>query len=166
MRKYFKIIVALFFTAAIAKQANAQAGFKVPAYEKFKLSNGLTVYLMEQHEVPTINISAVLPAGAIYDQNKNGLAALTADALQYGTKSYTKAQIEEELDFLGASLNTFANKESAGLTAEFAAKDQNKVLGIVKEVLVDPVFNEEEFLKEKARTLQALSRAKESPRQV
>lgn len=166
MGKYFKLLIAVFFVAIINKQVQAQASFKVPVYEKFKLKNGLTIYLMEQHEVPTINVSVVLPAGAIYDQDKNGLAALTADALQYGTKSFTKSQIDEQLDFLGASLSTYASKESAGLAAQFAAKDQDKVLPIIKEVLIDPVFNEEEFKKEKARTLQALERAKESPRSV
>jgi len=45
---------------------NAQS-YKLPPYEKFKLKNGLTVYLMEQHEVPIISVSVILPAGAIYD---------------------------------------------------------------------------------------------------
>lgn len=166
MKKYIRVLMAVFFVAIISKQVQAQASFKVPVYEKFKLKNGLTIYLMEQHEVPIINVSAVLPAGAIYDQEKNGLSALTADALKYGTKSFTKSQIDEQLDFLGASISTYASKESAGLAAQFAAKDQDKVLPIIKEVLIDPVFNEEEFIKEKSRTLQALERAKESPRSV
>ncbi len=121
---------------------------------------------MEQHEVPTINVSAIIPAGAIYDGEKHGLASLTADGLQYGTKSYTRAKIDEELDFLGATVNTYASKESAGLSARFASKDQDKVLGIFKEILVDPVFNAEEFDKAKKRTLQGLEQAKESPRSV
>ncbi len=45
---------------------NAQS-YKLPPYQKFKLNNGLTVYLMEQHEVPIISVSVILPAGAIYD---------------------------------------------------------------------------------------------------
>ncbi len=45
----------------------AQTAFKVPPYTKFVLRNGLTVYLMERHNVPLISITAILPAGAIYD---------------------------------------------------------------------------------------------------
>ncbi len=75
-----------------------------PAYEKFKLKNGLTVYLMEQHEVPVINVSVILPAGAIYDGEKAGLASLTATALKHGTKNYTKEKLDEELDFNGQAL--------------------------------------------------------------
>lgn len=154
-------IIAVFALAS----AKAQS-YKLPAYEKFTLGNGLTVYLMEQHEVPIINVSAIMPAGAIYDKEKSGLASLTASGLQYGTKSYTKSEIEQQLDFIGASLNTYATKESAGLSAEFAAKDQAKVLPIIKEVLVDPVFNAEEFEKEKKRVLTSLEQSKESPRSV
>lgn len=160
------MMLAFLIMAASIQKSNAQAAFKVPAYEKIILKNGLVIYLMEQHEVPTISISAVIPAGAIYDGDKSGLASFTADGLQYGTKSYTKAQIEEQLDFLGASLNTYASKESAGLSAKFAKVDQDKVLPIIKEVLLSPSFNEEEFEKEKVRGLQQLERAKESPRNV
>ncbi len=167
MKKILSIcLLAIAIIATSIIKTNAQGVFTVPAYEKFTLKNGLTIFLMEQHEVPTISVSAVMQAGAIYDGEKNGLASLTADGLQFGTKSYTKAQIEEQLDFLGASLNTYASKESAGLSAKFAKVDQDKVLPILKEVLLSPSFNEEEFEKEKARGLQQLERAKESPRNV
>ena len=163
------ILVAAVCAIAVNVPAEAQtkaAAFKVPAYEKFTLPNGLTVYLMEQHEVPTISVSAILPAGAIYDGTKSGLASLTASGLQYGTESYSKEKIEEELDFIGASLNTYATKEAARLSSKFASKDQEKVFPILKEVLADPTFNAVEFEKEKKRVLSDLERAKESPRAV
>jgi zinc protease len=142
------------------------SAFKVPAYEKVKLSNGLTLYLMEQHEIPMISVSAIMPAGAIYDGEKHGLAAITAAGLKYGTKSYTKAQIEEQLDFVGADLSTNATKEYSSLSAKFAAKDADKVLPILNEVLTAPVFPVAEFNNEKERVLAALDQAKQSPRQV
>jgi len=142
------------------------ATFKVPEYEKFTLSNGLTVYLMEQHEVPTISVSAIVPAGAIYDGNQSGLASLTASGLQHGTKNFTKSQIEEELDFIGARLNTYASKEYAGISSKFASKDLDLVMPILVEVITLPVFDGEEFAKEQKRVLSGLERAKESPRSV
>src|SRR3990170_3914028 len=69
------------------------AQFKLPAYEKHTLQNGLTLYLMEQHEVPLIYVSAIFPAGAIWDKEQSGLDAFTADALQFGTSNYTKEEI-------------------------------------------------------------------------
>ena len=140
--------------------------YKLPPFEKFQLKNKLTVYLMEQHEVPVMNVSVILPAGAIYDGEKAGLASLTASGLKYGTKNYSKTRLDEELDFIGATVNTFASKESAGLSAKFAVKDKDKVLDIIKELLTSPVFDTAEFTKEKKRVLVSLEQAKESPRAV
>lgn len=163
---YIFSAIALIMIALPAWAQTKPAPFKVPAYEKFTLANGLTVYLMEQHEVPVISVSAILPAGAIYDGSQSGLASLTAAGLQYGTKSYSKTKIEEELDFIGASLNTYASKESAGLSSKFASKDADKVLPILKEVLIDPIFDKDEFEKERKRVLIGLDQAKQSPRNV
>ncbi len=169
MKKYIQNIIATVIALAFISPTIAQtnnAAFKLPAYEKFVLPNGLTIYLMEQHEVPVINVAAIIPAGAIYDGDKAGLASLTAECLQHGTKSYSKQAIEEELDFIGASIFTYASKESAGLSAKFVAKDQDKVLKIIQEMLLSPAFNVDEFEKEKKRTLVNLEQAKERPRQV
>ena len=166
LKKYTSLILTALVICSTAIAQNTPAAFKVPAYEKFVLQNGLSIYLMEQHEVPVISVSAIIPAGAIYDGTKSGLASLTAAGLQYGTKSYSKTKIEEELDFIGASLNTYANKESAGLSSKFASKDLEKVLPILKEVLVDPIFDQEEFEKERKRVLSSLDQAKLSPRNV
>lgn len=163
--KNFKQLFIAGLLLAFSLGAGAQ-GYKLPAYEKFKLANGLVIYLMEQHEVPVISVSAILPAGAIYDGEQSGLASLTAAGLKHGTRSMTKAKLDEELDFLGASVNTYASKESSGLAAKFAAKDKDKILTIIKEILLDPVFDSTEFNKEKKRLLVSLEQQKESPRSV
>ena len=144
----------------------ASAQYKLPLYQKVTLNNGLTIYLMERHEVPVISVSAIMPAGAIYDGSKAGLASLTATSLMNGSKNYTKEKLDEELDFIAASVETYSSKEFAGLTAKFAAKDQTKVLGIIKSILLDPSFDLNEFEKEKARLLVNLEQKKESPRSV
>jgi predicted Zn-dependent peptidase len=158
-----------FLTVLILSMTVLAAGsqhFKLPPYEKFTLKNGLTIYLMVQKEVPMINVSAVFPAGAVYDGQQSGLAYLTALALRHGTKNMSKAQMEEELDYMGATLNTYASKEFSGLSAKFASKDADKTLNILKEVLTAPSFDTVEFAKERQRVLVGLEQAKESPRQV
>ena len=159
--KYIFPICACFLLLASVAQ-----DYKLPPYTKFKLKNGLTVYLMEQHEVPIINVSAIIPAGAIYDGDKAGLASLTAVSLKHGTTNFSKAKLDEELDFVGASVNTYANKESATLSSQFAAKDKTEILTIIRELLISPVFDTTEFGKEKKRALASLERAKESPASV
>jgi predicted Zn-dependent peptidase len=162
MKKYIFLLFAVCFTSTFA----FTQGYQLPAYQQLKLPNGLTVYLMEQKEVPLINVSVILPAGAIYDGKKSGLASLTATALQHGTTSMTKSQLDEETDFIGANIRTNSSKEYAGLSAEFAAKDKDKVLGIIRDILLNPTFDSEEFEKEKKRLLVTLEQEKESPRSV
>jgi zinc protease len=161
MKHIFLILLVL-----LTLSVRAQNNFKVPPYEKFKLKNGLTVYLMEQHEVPLINVSAVFDAGSIHDGTRYGLASLTADALAFGTRKYTKEQIEEMTDFVGARLNSSAGKESSNVGMSFAVKDQDAMLDVLHQVLLYPVFNETEFAKHKQRTLLELTQQKESPRAV
>ena len=158
-----KLIICLLLITSSTLSAQ---GFKLPNYTTFKLANGLTVALMEQHDVPVISVSVILPGGAIYDYDKAGLASLTAISLKHGTKNFTKTKLDEDLDFLGAEVDTYATKEYAGLSSNFASKDKDKVLNIIKEILLNPVFDAAELEKEKSRLLVSLAQQKESPRSV
>jgi predicted Zn-dependent peptidase len=169
MSKHIQYILFAFIIFAYSGGINAQdntPGYRLPQFTKFKLANGLTIYLMEKHTVPVVSVSAIIPAGAIYDGNKAGLANLTAACLKCGTKDYTKTQIEEAFDFAGAEYNTYGTKEFAGLTARLAVKDEDRLFPIIKEMLVDAVFNDSDFYKEKKRALIDLDQAKESPGEV
>lgn len=145
----------------------AQDNYRLPEYTKFKLKNGLTVYLMEQHEVPLVHVTAVFPAGAVYDNDeKSGLAGITAAALVLGTKNYSKTEIEESMDYVGATIRTGTGKESAFLSASFMKKDQAQIMPILKDVLMYPTFPAEEWEKMQKRKLVELDQMKESPRSV
>ncbi len=151
---------------SVALSTTLFAQFKLPAYEEDLLNNGITLLLMEQHEVPLIYISAIFPAGAVWDENKSGLASFTADALLFGTKIYTKKQIEETFDFLGADISSSAGKEGAVITISFKKSDLEKLLPIFVDVITNPTFPQEEVDKRKKRWLAELEQAKESPRRV
>ncbi|WP_117884406.1 M16 family metallopeptidase [Aureibaculum luteum] len=157
----------ILFCSLLVMALNIQAqSYKLPDYKSFTLSNGLTVNLMEQHDVPVISVSVILPAGAIYDSSQSGIASLTANALKHGTNNYTKSKLDEALDYVGATISTYSGKEYAGLSSKFATKDQELVLNLIKEILIAPTFDVTEFEKAKARTLVSLTQEKESPRSV
>ncbi|MEZ4841350.1 MAG: pitrilysin family protein [Flavobacteriaceae bacterium] len=162
IKLYFSIFILF-----IISTASVFGQYTLPEYSSFTLDNGLKVYLMERHAVPVISVSVIIPAGAIDDEPaKAGLADLTATALKHGTKNYTKSKLDETVDFLGSYINTGASKEYSYVESKFAAKDQDEILNILKEVLIDPVFDAEEFEKEKNRLLVNLDQQKESPRSV
>ena len=159
------VLLAGFVLLGVSFPVQAQE-FKLPDYQKTVLPNGLTLYLMEQHEVPLISLSAILPGGTIYESEKPGLSAVTAEALMFGAGNRSKQELEEALDFVGASVNTWADKETARLEANFAKKDADLVLEIVHDLLVKPKFDAEEWQKLQNRLLVQYDQAKESPRNV
>lgn len=139
--------------------------FSVPAYEQVVLENGLTLYLMPQKEVPLVTVSAVVRAGAVNDTT-SGVAAMTAQSLLLGADGKSKAEIEQMVDFLGASIYADSGKEGSYIGANFMAKDSDKMLPLLKSLLLSPNFDANEFHKLRQREIAGLSQAKESPRSV
>ena len=139
--------------------------FVMPSYDKFVLDNCLTLYLMPQREVPLITLNAVVRAGAVNDTTA-GVAQMTAAGLLLGAAGKSKADIEQQVDFLGASLGAEADKEGSYLAADFMAKDTDVMLGLFSAAMLTPDFDAAEFDKLKQRSIAGLQQDKESPRAV
>lgn len=158
--------VGLAGCAATQQSVSVDTGsFKMPAYEHYQLDNGLSVYLMPQKEVPLITVNAVVRAGAVNDTT-SGVAGMTAQSLLLGANGKSKSDIEQMVDFLGASIGAQAGKEGSYIGADFMAKDVDKMLPLVRDLLVSPDFDASEFDKLRQREMAGLAQAKESPRNV
>ncbi|WP_394202518.1 M16 family metallopeptidase [Shewanella waksmanii] len=168
LAKAFTLGAAITLAGCATTQPSAvvdTGSFVVPDYETYQLQNGLTVYLMPQREVPLITVNAVVRAGAVKDTT-SGVAAMTAQALLLGANGKSKTDIEQTVDFLGASINADAGKEGSYIVSDFMAKDLNVMLPLVRDVMVKPDFSADEFEKLRQRQIAGLSQAKESPRRV
>lgn len=142
------------------------AQFKLPNYETFTLDNGLTVYLMEKKDVPLISFSAVFDGGVIKDGLTSGIASFTAEAIRFGTTSYSKSQIDSLFNFYGSSVNTYASADYSGIYTQFMKENTETLLSVVEEMIMNPTFPEEEIQKRKQRWIAEIDQAKESPRSV
>jgi predicted Zn-dependent peptidase len=151
--------------AASATPAFA-AEFRLPAFETVTLPNGLTVYLMERHEVPLISVRAVVKAGAVNDAGQPGLSNLTGDALLLGSKTHNKTAIDQAFDYRGARLAGGAGTESSVVQANFARADSAALLPLFAEIVQQPGFDEAELAKLRDRKVNGLKQAKEAPRNV
>ncbi|MFQ6372031.1 M16 family metallopeptidase [Shewanella sp. YIC-542] len=150
-------------TAVNVSQDTGQ--FVLPAYETLTLDNGLTLLLMPQTEVPLITVNAVIKAGSVND-SIGGIASMTADSLLLGAGAHSKQQLEQKVDFLGASLSSAGGREGSYVSADFMAKDADTMLGLVADVLQHPRFAPQEYAKLRQRTMAELEQAKESPKSV
>jgi zinc protease len=142
-------LLAILLVVSSGLPARAENGeLKLPPYRNVKLGNGLTLLLMEQHEVPVISFSFIIKAGSVADPaGKEGLASLTAGLLRKGTRTRSADQIAAELDFIGGLLDTDAALDYTSGTAEFINKDINKGLDLLSDVLLNPTFPQAEVAK-------------------
>ncbi|MFZ3287791.1 MAG: pitrilysin family protein, partial [Telluria sp.] len=147
--------------------ASAGAGqFRLPAFDTVRLPNGLTVYLMERHEVPLVAVRAVVKAGSVNDAAQAGLANLTSDAILLGSAAHDKAAIDQAFDFRGAQLAARSGAEQSALAADFAREDTAVLLPLFAEMVRRPSFDAAELDKLRSRKVNGLKQAKESPRNV
>ena len=132
---------------------------KIGIPEKFELKNGLKVIVVENHKLPRVAFNLVLNFEAIKEDEKAGYASMAGDLLRTGTTTKTKSQIDEEIDFIGATLNTSAS----GVYAASLTKHQGTLLELMTDVLYNPSFPEEELEKLKKQTLSGLAAQKDDP---
>ncbi|MBS4035220.1 MAG: insulinase family protein [Ignavibacterium sp.] len=153
------LLVIVFSTSTFSQ-------FRLPSYEKVEMENGLTVYLMEKKDVPLISVSAVFDGGAVKDGLHSGTASFTAEALRFGTTNYTRSQIDSLFNFFGSNISTYANADYSGLSTQFIKDNTEVLLSVIKEMIVNPVFPDDEVQRRKQRWVAELDQAKESPRSV
>lgn len=139
------------------------ANFSMPEYQQLTLSNGLTVYMMEQKEVPLIDVSIIVKAGSVKDGEASGLSQITADNLLLGTKNLNKQQFEQELDFVGAQISSDASAEYSQMSLSMAAKDAELLLPLVYDAIAFPAFDEQQFNNHKSRYKAGIAQKQESP---
>ncbi|HEV2021249.1 MAG TPA: pitrilysin family protein [Terriglobales bacterium] len=162
-------ILAVVTLLAVPASAQTAAGsaLKLPAYKKLILKNGLTILLMEQHEVPIVSFSFIVKTGAIADpEGKDGLASLTAGLLRKGTKTRTADQVAADLDFIGGQFDADASADYTSGSAEFLKKDLNRGLDLLADVLLNPTFPEAEVTKMLAQRIDGIKADKDEARGV
>jgi len=128
------------------------------------LPNGLTVLHSEKHNLPIIMVTMVVKAGALDEpKEKAGLAYLTADLLDEGTKNRKSSQISEEVEFIGAGLGASANSDYTTITLSVLKKDVEKGFELFSDIILNPVFPQEELDRKRERIKGSLKQREEDP---
>jgi zinc protease len=161
------IAVVVFFAAVFFFNLTCGMCAALPRVEKTITENGLTVLLSEDHSLPFVTIDLLVDAGSRRDPaGKEGLARLCAKGLLLGTVQRKAAAINEELDFMGASLNASANRDYGVIHMRMLKDELDKGLDLFADVLTAPVFPREEIRKEVSTTLAEIRAAEDDPEDV
>lgn len=147
------LVIALFGTTFVQAQdedfrKQAPEGGPPPRiefgeYQQFKLDNGLEVIVVENHKLPKITFQLLVDAPPKSYGDKVGMAGMAGEMLSRGTANRTKNEIDEAVDFIGASLST----SSRGAYASSLSKHKEALIELMADAVINPVFPEEEFEK-------------------
>jgi len=142
--------------------------FNPPVPEKRMLSNGMTLYLLEDHELPVFDISGLVKTGTIYDPaDKIGLASICASVMRTGgTMSREPDALNEELESMAASVEVGMSPEYGTVSLSTMAEDIEKGLEIFADVLRNPAFREEKLELRKQQGIEAIRRRNDNPIQL
>lgn len=155
--KAFSVVFLLIFLSGVFlfAQKNPKDKFifptlnpiKMPKVETVKLKNGLKLFLVEDHEYPTIDMRAMVHVGSVFEPaTKIGLASITGQVLRTGgTSSMTGDEIDKELETLAASVSTSIGEASGYIGVSVLKEDIDRALEILADILMNPAFAEDKI---------------------
>lgn len=138
-----------------------------PAVTSSTLANGAKLVVSEQRAVPMVLVQVIVDAGARRDPaDRAGLAYLTADLLNEGTATRSAQQINEAIDFIGASLGTSAEMDYASIGLRVLKKDLDTGLDLLADVVLHPAFDEAELARRREAVLASIRASQDNPTMV
>ena len=137
---------------------------KLPNIQKTTLKNGLNVWLVEQHKLPVVAFNLVLQSGADQDPaGTPGIASLTGDLIDEGTKSMNSLEIAAKLEEIGVNFGVNASYDGTSITIGGLSKNLDKALAIYSDIICHPTFPEREVNRIRKQRMTQLKQQKDSP---
>ncbi|THH40581.1 M16 family metallopeptidase [Neolewinella litorea] len=156
-------------------EATAQADFRAQApepgpapeiklgdFEDFTLDNGLKVVLVENHKLPRVSYQLYVDVPPHLEGKYAGTQQLLGSMLRRATTEMTKEEIDEAIDFIGATLAT----SGTGAYASTITKYKEEVMKLMADVILNAEFPESEFAKVKEDTRAALAQELSTPEAI
>lgn len=171
------LLVLLCLTGSLAAQSRpdrsqppapaAPPQLHLPSIDKRALGNGVAVWVVEAHEVPIVQVSLVLRAGAGDDPaGRFGVASLTAAMLDEGAGTRSALQIADAIEFLGAALTTTSGFDASAIRLNVPARQLDEGLAIMADVALRPTFPSAELERLRQERLTALLQARDDPASI
>ena len=135
-------------------------------FEKKILDNKLRVILAPMNNTEAVTLLVLVGVGSRYETKKiNGVSHFLEHMFFKGTKSRPEpGQVLRELDKIGADHNAFTTKEATGFWVKASAKDFDIALDVISDILLEPLFKEEETEKERNVIFQEIDMRNDNPR--
>ena len=160
-----KKIKAASSPAGVMKRFPPLREVEIPEVVSHTLSNGMELYLLEDHDLPIINGFASVRTGNLFDPpEKIALAGITGEVLRLGgTVSRTGPEIDEELESMAASVETSIGETSGHANFWTLKENIDRVLVIYADVLMNPAFRQDKLDLIKQQVRSGIARRNDDP---
>ena len=158
MKKILYIAAGILFTMTMQAQDRPMPKpgpaptVNISKPESFTLKNGLKVLVVENHKLPRVSYSLTMDNAPYAEGRIKGVSDMTAALMGSGTKKMSKDAFNEEIDFLGANIG-FGSQSAFG---SGLSKYSTRILELMADGALNPVFTQEEFDKQKAQIIEGL----------
>ena len=129
---------------------------KIPVegrFEKKVLPNGLVILARKDTKIPAVSVSVAFLGGLLAENKENnGISDFTAKMLLKGTKTRKESEIKGAVEGLGGEIDAFSGFNGFGVNLTIMKSDVDFALELIKDIITNPVFSQEEIEKQKALT--------------
>ncbi|TNF50085.1 MAG: insulinase family protein [Bacteroidetes bacterium] len=166
MKKIFLfigLILPVLGSAQLDRSVRPQPGnapnINIKDSEVFTTANGITVILSENHKLPKVSFDIFTGSDPRIEGNKAGLSDMAGELILSGTANRSKDQLDNEKDYIGASLGA----SSTSISMSCLTKHMDKGLELMSDVLLNANFPQSEFDRIKKQNESGLMAAKSDP---
>ena len=132
-----------------------------------QLQNGMKILGMEYTELPVVQFTIILNSGMLCETaDKSGVAMLTAAVMNSGTRMKTAEELEAAFGQLGARATIGASAERMQLTGYCLKKNLPQVVQLIKEMLLEPRWDEEAMELAKTRMRESIHQSVTTPKTI
>jgi zinc protease len=136
----------------------------LPTPSSFKLPNGLTVMLVERHNLPIVTANLVTLSGSEMNPIASpGLASFTAAMLQEGSKNRSAPKIADDVDQIGAVLNTSSTSDKSEVSIRTLTRTTDAGFSLLSDLVLNPAFDPKEIERVRSLRLTSILQEKDDP---
>ncbi|MBE0668510.1 MAG: insulinase family protein, partial [Bacteroidales bacterium] len=152
------------FDRSVQPPLGPEVSVTVPTVWTSSLSNGMKIYGIGHNEVPLVQYNIVISGGHMLDDiMAPGVANMVATMLNEGTENMTPEELEEAIEMLGAMIRVSAGDEDITVSVNTLARNFEKTIAIVEEMLLKPRWDSLSFELAKTRILNGIRRSATDP---
>ena len=167
------LVAALLAPAALSAQGKSSytqpppipqpPALAVPAVRASTMPNGIQLRVVEQRELPLVQVTLQVTGGARLDTESPGLATFVANMLDEGAGTRDALALQSELAYLGASLSTSADWDRTTVGLKVPVRNLQPALALMSDVVMRPMFRADEVRRQRDLRLTALLRMRDQP---